>query len=52
PETLGVTVERDHGHRVKSVEPKSAAAAAGVKPGDVITRIGETPVHSEYDIRF
>lgn len=52
PETLGVTVERDHGHRVKSVKSKSAAAAAGVKPGDVITRIGDTPVRSEYDIRF
>ena len=52
PETLGVTIRRKHGHQVERVEPKSAAATAGVKPGDVITYVADVPVHSEYDIRF
>ncbi len=52
PETLGVSIRRDHGHQVKSVVAKSVAAVAGVKPGDVITGIGDVPVHSEYDVRF
>ncbi len=52
PETLGVTIRREHGHQVEQVEPKSAAAVAGVRPGDVITSVGDVPVHSDYDIRF
>ena len=52
PETLGVTLDREHGHRVKSVEPKSVADTAGVQPGDLVTSVDNVPVHSEYDIRF
>ncbi|MFP6768706.1 MAG: PDZ domain-containing protein, partial [Planctomycetaceae bacterium] len=52
PETLGLSLHRDHGHRVESVRPKTPAQAAGVRAGDVVTRIGDVPVHSESDIRY
>ncbi|MBQ18802.1 MAG: hypothetical protein CMJ65_16975 [Planctomycetaceae bacterium] len=52
PETLGLSIHRDHGHRVESVRPGSVAQAAGVRAGDVVTRVDKVPVHSEYDIRY
>ena len=52
PEALGVRIDHKHGHQVQSVDPKSVAASAGFRPGDVITRVENVPVHSEYDIRF
>jgi len=47
---LGVNIEaHDQGVKVSDVRPKSAAAAAGIQPGDIITKIdgepmGEVPV--------
>lgn len=52
PENVGIQIERTHGHKVASVENKSAAADAGVKAGDVLKRINDVPVRSEYDIRW
>lgn len=52
PENLGVQFDRDHGHRVAEVRPESAAAKAGMKMGDVVTRVNDVPVHSEYDVRW
>ena len=31
---------------VERVDEDSAAAAAGIEPGDIIRRIGKTPVHT------
>jgi serine protease Do len=45
-EFLGVK----EGVLVKSVLKNSAAEKAGIKAGDVITRIGDTPVFSSHDI--
>jgi serine protease Do len=45
-EFLGVK----EGVLVKSVVKNSAAEKAGIKAGDVITRIGDTPVGSSHDI--
>jgi hypothetical protein len=52
PENVGVTFDRKHGHRVQKVEPGSVAAKAGVKPGDVVARVGDVPIRSEYDVRW
>jgi S1-C subfamily serine protease len=37
---------------VQQVRDESAAAKAGVLAGDVIERIGDVPIRSEYDIRW
>jgi|GEM_PF-233913 len=52
PENIGIAFDRKHGYRVRKVDPKSAAAKAGIKVGDVATRVNDVPVHSEYDVRW
>jgi serine protease Do len=52
PETVGVEMEVDRGNVVKAVRAKSPAAAAGLKPGDVLRRLGGVPVHSQADVQF
>lgn len=49
---LGVTVEaaRD-GVRIASIEPGSAAASAGVQPGDVLAQVDGHDVRSAADVR-
>ncbi len=42
---LGVTTDKtEQGARVQSVTKESAAAAAGIKEGDIITKIGSTKI--------
>jgi serine protease Do len=43
-------VKTSDGALVLSVEPNSPAAAAGVRPGDVIVRLGDTDVHNVNDL--
>jgi serine protease Do len=43
--------ERSGGALVTQVAPNSLAASAGVKPGDVITRVGDTDIKSAADAR-
>ncbi len=40
-----------YGSRIASVVDTGAAAAAGIQPGDRITRIGDTPVENWLDLR-
>ena len=40
PENLGLTLEVDRGNVVKQVKAGSSAAAAGLRPGDRLTRLG------------
>lgn len=52
PENLGFTVDRSHGHRVQTIEPDSLASRLKLRSGDTIERINETPIRSEFDIRW
>jgi serine protease Do len=51
PENVGVTLDRDHGLRVKSVEAGSPAAQAGIKPGDILAAAGERRLFGQADFR-
>jgi hypothetical protein len=52
PETLGLELDRDHGHRIKHLTADTPASQAGLRTGDVVERVGDVPVRSEYDIRW
>jgi serine protease Do len=48
---LGVTTEKDDkGARITDVSEKSAAAKAGLKEGDIITRVDETKIEDHEDL--
>jgi len=48
---LGVTTEgNDNGAEIKSITKESAAEKAGLKKGDIITKIGERKVESTDDV--
>lgn len=46
PENIGLTLEVDRGNVVKTVDPDSVAGAVGLRPGDVVDRIGGLRVRS------
>ena len=52
PENAGMIMEVDEGIRVKSVIPGSAAARAGIRPGDWIRGLDGQPVLSQADIQW
>jgi S1-C subfamily serine protease len=52
PDNLGLVLEVDRGNVVKRVEPDSPAARAGLKPGDLLQRLGGVPIHSLGDAQF
>lgn len=52
PENVGLSFDRDHGHRISAVQPGSAAARAGLHPQDTVIQIDDVPVRSEYDFRW
>lgn len=52
PENIGLKLDRKHGHRIQALLPDSQAIIAGFRIGDVITRVNDSPIHSEQDIRF
>jgi len=52
PEGLGLRFARDHGHRIEQVEERTPAARAGLRKGDIVTRVNDVPIHSEYDFRW
>jgi S1-C subfamily serine protease len=52
PENVGAELEVDRGNIVKAVRDKSPAAAAGIKAGDVLRRLGGVPLHSQADVQF
>lgn len=52
PDNLGIVLDVDRGNVVKLVKEKSPAAGAGLRPGDVLRRLGAVPVHSFGDAQF
>jgi predicted metalloprotease with PDZ domain len=52
PENLGLSLDRSHGHKIKSVAVGSAADRAGFRPGDDIVRFRDVPIRSEQDLRW
>ena len=52
PENLGITLEVDRNNVVKSVQPGSPAARAGIRAGDRIVRAGRTPIFTTADLQF
>ena len=52
PDNLGIVLDVDRGNVVKRVQPDSAAARVKVRPGDVLSDIDGTPVHSLADAQF
>jgi serine protease Do len=52
PENIGVSLDVDSGNRVSAVAANSAAARAGLKPGDRIHRLNDHPVASFADASY
>lgn len=50
PESLGIEIDRTHGHRVARV--REASAAAQWNAGDVVLRCADVPIRSELDLRW
>lgn len=48
----GMGLKSEAGLEVLAVAPGSAAAAAGLRPGDEVTEVGGTAVHSLQDLRL
>ncbi len=51
PENVGIHLDRDHGLRVKRVERGSAAAAAGIRAGDILGAAGGRRLFGQADFR-
>lgn len=52
PENIGLTLDVNHGNRVTSVQPESAAAKVGIKAKDVLLRIDGMPIASVMDVQY
>jgi hypothetical protein len=52
PENVGITLDIDRGNLVREVKSESAAAKAGIKPGDVLKTLNKYPVHSFADAQY
>ncbi len=50
PENIGFSLERDSGITVKSVKAGTPAARAGLRVGDQLLQVGETPILSQGDV--
>ena len=52
PESIGIEIDRVHGHRVSRVRDTSPAALAPLVAGDIVTRCDDVPIRSELDLRW
>ena len=51
PENLGIKPDLVLGNRIKEIEPKSAAAVAGLKKDDVLRKVNGLPIVTAFDIQ-
>lgn len=51
PENTGVELDRDHGLRVKAVQPNNAAANIGIQPGDELGAAAGRKLFGQADLR-
>lgn len=52
PESLGLEIDRAHGHRISHVRDGSPAADAKLRAGDVLRQCDDVPIRSELDLRW
>jgi serine protease Do len=52
PANLGLDVEIDRGNVVKTITERSAAAQAGLQPGDLLQALNGVPIHSFGDAQL
>jgi serine protease Do len=52
PENIGLTLAAEQQNRVKEVKARSAAAAVGLKPGDLLVEVNRLPVNSFGDLQY
>jgi S1-C subfamily serine protease len=52
PENIGVTLDVDYGNRVSRVAAGSAADRAGLRPGDLVQRVGDVATVSFADVQY
>jgi predicted metalloprotease with PDZ domain len=52
PDNLGLILDVNRGNVVQRVEPDSAAARAGLRPGDRVQKLNGVPIHSLGDAQF
>ena len=52
PESLGIEIDRAHGHRVAKTRDGSPAADAKLRTGDIVIRCADVPIRSDLDLRW
>jgi hypothetical protein len=52
PDNLGIHVDRNDGRKIETIAAGSAAAAAGLRPGDAITHVNGQAIISIADIQW
>lgn len=52
PESLGIEIDRTHGHRVARVRHSSPASDAKLSAGDIVIRCADVPIRSDLDLRW
>ena len=52
PENVGLTLDIDQGNRILRVDADSAAAACGLRAGDVLRQVNHQPVASIADVQY
>jgi predicted metalloprotease with PDZ domain len=52
PANLGLTLDPDQGNRIKAVAAGSLAGKAGLKAGDVLQTIEQSPIASQADVAY